>query len=101
MTVEQTKEFVESFPLAGFAPLVLGKGPNAATEDLSRFSLGQAELLPNSPDLGRDERFGLHLGPERLDSSQVLFGLVLAEDAFSAGSTVLPTLSENCTAAAM
>jgi len=64
MPVEQTEKLVESFPLAGFSPLILGKGTDAAAEDIARLSLGQPQFPPDSPDLRRRKRFGIHPGPE-------------------------------------
>jgi hypothetical protein len=57
MPVEQTEELVESLPMPGFAPLILGKGTDAAAEDIAGLSLGQPQFPPDSPDLHRRKGF--------------------------------------------
>ena len=67
MPVEQPEELVESLSLPGFAPLILGKGPDTAAEDIASLSLGQSQFPSDSPDLHRRKRFSIHPDPKGAD----------------------------------
>ena len=68
-----TKEGSKAPSPAGFHPARTGKMRGCRAKDLSRFSLTQSQLLPDSPHLRRQQRLGIDAGPEGADRCQVLF----------------------------